>query len=117
VCDEARSFLIVDVTDGQEVRRSQFEMTAPGTDLVGRATQLLDLGVQTMICGALSKELETMLLGVGIEVISQVCGGVEDVLRAFRTGGLEQDCFVLPGCARKKERRRRNGNCRRDLRL
>ena len=38
-----------------------------------------------------------MLLGVGIEVISQVCGNVEDVLQAFRTGALEQDRFALPG--------------------
>lgn len=117
VCDEARNFLVVDAAGDQEARRSEFEMTPPGTDLVGRATQLLDWGVKTVICGAISQELETMLLGVGIDVISQVCGNVEDVLQAFWTGRLEQDCFALPGCVRRRRRRQRNGKCRRDSRL
>ena len=117
VCDEARHFLVVHVTDDLEVSRSQFEMTLPGTDLIGRATQLLDWGVNTVICGALSKGLETMLLGVGIEVISQVCGNVEDVLQAFRTGTLEQDRFALPGYVRRRRRRQRDEQCRRDLRF
>jgi len=116
VCDEARNFLVVDVRDDREVGRSQFEMTAPGSDLAGRATQLLDWGVNTVICGAISKELEAMLQGVGIEVISHVCGNVEEVLQAFWTGGLEQDRFALPGCVRRRHRRQQNGKCRRDLR-
>ena len=117
VCDEARHFLIVRVTDDQEVSRSELEMSLPGSDLVGRAAQLLDSGVNTLICGAVSQGFETMLLGVGIEVISQVCGNVEDVLQAFRTGALEQDRFALPGCARRRHRRQRNGQCRKDVRL
>jgi predicted Fe-Mo cluster-binding NifX family protein len=115
VCDEARHFLVVDLTDDQESGRSQFETTLSGADLVGRATQLLDLGVTTVICGAISKGLETMLQGVGIEVIAQVCGNVEDVFQAFRTGTLGQDRFALPGCARRR-RRQRTGQCPRDLR-
>ncbi len=79
VCDEARHFLVVRITDNQEVSRSELEVTTPGTDLVGRAAQLLDAGVSMVICGAISQALETMLLGVGIQVIPQVCGNVEDV--------------------------------------
>ena len=116
VCDEARHFLIVRVTDDQEVSRSELGISLPGSDLVGRAAQLLDSGVNTLICGAVSQGFETMLLGAGIEVISQVCGNVEDVLQAFRTGVLEQDRFALPGCARRRRRRQRDGQqCRRDV--
>jgi predicted Fe-Mo cluster-binding NifX family protein len=118
VCDEARHFLVVCITDNQEVSRSELEVTLPGTDLVGRAAQLLDAGVSMVICGAISQALETMLLGVGIQVIPQVCGNVEDVLQAFRTGVLEQDRFALPGCARRRRRRQRDGQqCRRDVRF
>ena len=92
-------------------------MTLPGTDLVGRSAQLLDWGVNMVICGAISQGLETMLLGVDVEVISQVCGNVEDVLEAFRTGTLEQDRFALPGCSRRKRRHQRDGKCRRELRV
>jgi len=112
VCDEARHFLVVHFLDDGEVRRSELEMTLPGSDLVGRAARLLDLEVDTVICGAISQGLETMLRGVGIQVISQLCGDLEEILQTFRTGSLEQDRFALPGCARRR-RRQRDGRCRR----
>jgi predicted Fe-Mo cluster-binding NifX family protein len=111
VCDEARHFLIVQLADEGEVRRSEFEMTLPGTDLVGRTSRLLDLEVDTLICGAISQPLETMLRGVGIRVISQVCGNLEEILQAFQTGALEHARFALPGCPRRKRRRQRDGRC------
>ncbi len=92
-------------------------MDLPGTDLLGRAAKLLDLGVQTVICGAISKGFETVLAGVGIQVVSQVCGEVEDVVQAFQTETLEQDRFALPGCGRRKRRRQRDGSCRRESQL
>lgn len=111
VCDEARHFLIVQFADGGEVRRSELELTLPGTDLVGRASRLLDLEVNTLICGAISQPLETMLRGVGIQVISHVCGDLEEIVHAFQAGGLEQDRFALPGCLRRRRRRQREGRC------
>ena len=117
VCDEARQFLVVHIRDRQEVGRSEVPVALPGTDLLGRAAQLLDLGVQTVICGAISKGFETVLVGVGIQVVSQVCGEVEDVVQAFQTGTLEQDRFALPGCGRRRRRRQRDGGCRRESRL
>jgi len=117
VCDEARHFLLVQSEDGQAVGRSDLEMTLPGTDLLGRAARLLDWEVDTVICGAISTGLETMLVGVGIQAVSHVCGEVEDVLQAFLGGTLEQDRFALPGCARRRRRRQREGRCRCESRL
>jgi hypothetical protein len=37
-------------------------------------------------------------------------------LQAYRTGELDQDCFILPGCARRRRRRHREGRCQRDSR-
>lgn len=115
VCDEALRFLVVEMADGQELGRKEFEMRAPGIDMAERAARLLDWGVDTLICGAVSCALETLLQGVGIQVIPQVCGDIEEVLRAFHTGTLEQDRFTLPGCGGRKRRRRRAGACRREL--
>jgi predicted Fe-Mo cluster-binding NifX family protein len=114
VCDEARHFLIVHLLDDGQVRRSELELTLPGTDLVGRTARLQDLEVDTLICGAISQALETMLRGRGIQVVARVCGELEEVLQAFQTGTLEQDRFALPGCARRKRRRQREGRCRRE---
>jgi predicted Fe-Mo cluster-binding NifX family protein len=116
VCDEARHFLVVQVLDDQEVDRSEVEVPLPGSDLVGRAAQLRDRGVEEVICGAISQSLEAVLQGVGIKVIAQICGSVEEVLQAYRTGCLDQERFILPGCNRRRHRRRRDGRCRWDAR-
>jgi predicted Fe-Mo cluster-binding NifX family protein len=114
VCDEARLFLIVHFTDGREVARSELELALPGNDLIGRVAQLRQWDVDAVICGAVSQELETVLRGAGIQVFARVCGDVEEVLQAYRTGGLDQERFLLPGCARYRRRRRAKGRCGRD---
>lgn len=108
VCDEARHFLVVHVADGVEVSRSEWELTLPGSDPLGRAARLLDIGVNTVICAAISQALESMLLGIGIRVIPQVCGNVEEVLQAYCAGTLDQDRFHMPGCGRRQRHRRRD---------
>jgi predicted Fe-Mo cluster-binding NifX family protein len=63
-----------------------------------RAKQLIRLGANVLICGAISRPLEIALIAGGIEVISFTCGSVEDVLKAFLSGRLNQHVFLMPGC-------------------
>lgn len=113
VCDEARRFLVVEIVDNLEVRRDEFEMMPSGSDPVGRASQLRQWGVTTLICGAISRTLEVVLQGAGIQVIPKVCGCVEEVLQTFRAGALDQERYGLPGCARRQQRRRAGPGCAR----
>ena len=84
------------------------ENTAPAA----RAKRMADLGVNTLICGAISAPLETMLLSAEVRVIAHACGPVEQVLRAFLAGRLPDDAFLMPGCGglRRRHRGRRRGN-------
>jgi hypothetical protein len=64
-------------------------------------------GVQTLICGALSLDLQNCAVGLGLEIIPGVAGGIEEVIEAYRQNCLDQPEFWLPGC--RGPRRYRQG--------
>lgn len=104
VFDVASQLLLVDLVEGQLVNPQQvpFAETAPPE----RVERLQQMGVNTLICGAISQPLEEMLLERGIRVFARLCGQVEEVLSAYLAGQLGQVRFAMPGC------RGRHGPCR-----
>jgi len=107
VFDVARRLLLVDIENKHEVRRTEEVLEEP--ELVARARRVAELGTDVLVCGAISRPLEAMLLSTGVEVIPQTCGPMEDVLRAFISGQLTEQAFVIPGC---RGRRGRFRGCR-----
>ena len=111
VFDVAEQVLLVDLDreDDGSRRTESLGTTAPHD----RAQRLAELGVNVLVCGAISWPLEALLAASGIRVIPLVCGKVEDVVRAFCDGTLENERFAMPGCCRKRRharnRRRRGG--------
>lgn len=95
VFDVATRLTVVDVQQGREVRRSERVLDQPG--LTFRARHIADLGADVLICGAISRPLEEMLVSEGVTVLSQTCGPVEEVLQAFLAGELKEETFVMPG--------------------
>jgi predicted Fe-Mo cluster-binding NifX family protein len=104
VFDVARRILVVDADGGVEVGRTAVTIkeTEPGL----RSRRLAELGVDTVICGAISSPLESMLMAARVHVIPHACGPVELVLRAFLTGGLSDDAFLMPGYCHRRRRKR-----------
>jgi len=102
VFDVARRLPLVDIEDKREVRRT--EELLEESELVSRARRVAELGADVLICGAISRPLEAMLLSAGVEVIPQTCGPVEDVIRAFVSGQLTEQAFVIPGCCGHRRR-------------
>jgi predicted Fe-Mo cluster-binding NifX family protein len=98
VFDVARQLLVVDVDHGEAVdtRNMPLEDGKPAA----RARHLATLGVTVLICGAVSRPLERLLLSEGLEVFSQRCGPVGEVLSAFLSGRLTEEAFRMPGCFR-----------------
>ena len=109
VFDVAKRLIVADVADGGEIRRE--EVPLDETHFAMRARRLVDHGVNVLICGAISGPLEQVLLSVGVRVIPQTCGAVEEVLQAFISGRLTEQAFLLPGCCGQR-RRFRGGRCR-----
>jgi len=113
VFDVAGNVLLVDVADGKETARRNVAIDSPPPQ--ARAKILAGEGATTLICGAISRPLEMALAAASIEVISQTCGNVEQVLAAFIGGQLKQDTFLMPGCCGRRRRqqagRGRGGRC------
>ena len=102
VFDAAKRLLLVDIENGREVGRTEQIVEEP--ELGPRARRVAEFGAEVLICGAISRPLEAMLLSAGVEVIPQTCGPVEDVLEAFISGRLTEQAFVMPGCCGRRRR-------------
>jgi predicted Fe-Mo cluster-binding NifX family protein len=107
VFDVARRLLLVDSENGQPVRQEEVALEEAG--LTARAGRLVELAADVLICGAISRPLEAMLVAAGVRVIPQTCGPVEQVLRAFVSGQMTDEAFLMPGCCGRRRRLRRRG--------
>lgn len=110
VFDVARNILTVLVKDGQGQGRE--EVTLQTADPFLRAQELKSLGVDVILCGAISQPYQTALSAKGIKVISSVCGPLEDVLWAFLDGTIENARFLMPGFGGLRRFRGRYGKGR-----
>lgn len=61
------------------------------------ASTLSELGVNVLICSAISSPLEAKLWALGIEVISDICGSPDAIIAALAAGDAELDRFRSPG--------------------
>ena len=105
VFDAAKHLLIVDFDGDREIHRE--EVVIEESQLMPRAKRVAQLGVDVLICGAISMPLEAMLVSAGVRVIPHTCGTVEEVLQAFASGQLTDEMFLMPGCCGRRRRFRR----------
>lgn len=96
VFDVAENLLIFDIEDGRPEPPEERRLTT--VDLYSRAKEVSGCGVKTIICGAISRALELALRRGGIDVISLICGPIEEVVLAFSGGRLNDEKFLMPGC-------------------
>jgi len=74
---------------------------------VQKALRLVELGVDTLVCGAISRPFQERIAAYGIQVIPFVAGDLNEVIQAWLGGNLERDTFAMPGrCGRGRGRRR-----------
>jgi len=97
VFDSASRLLVVEV--GEEREYSRFETDITDNFLPSKTIRLTGLGIDTLICGAISRPLAYMITTAGIKLIPWISGQVEDILQAFLKGNLFDMQFIMPGCA------------------
>jgi predicted Fe-Mo cluster-binding NifX family protein len=106
--DFAHRLLLVDIERGRETGRAEISLLPES--ISERANRLKTLGVEVLICGAISRSLASQVRASGVKVLPYVVGQVDDILKAYLIGRLTQPQFALPGSwpgARKGFRRRR----------
>jgi len=63
---------------------------------IQRVNELANMGVDTLICGAINEFTFRMLTDKGINVIPWVIGNTDEVLDLFLSGGLEPGVTFFP---------------------
>jgi predicted Fe-Mo cluster-binding NifX family protein len=104
VMDTACRLLIAEITGSREVSRTIIDI--PQLGISHRASFVSGLGIDLLICGAISHEFEQMLIASGVKMCPWYCGNVDEIIAAHSNGTLQRDNFFLPGRAL----RRRRGN-------
>ena len=90
VFDVAKHMILVDVESGQETTRTEVSLENSDPDSI--AQRIVDLGADTLICGAISLPLESYLLSTGVDVIPLIDTPLDDGLipPEFPDGGLDR---------------------------
>jgi predicted Fe-Mo cluster-binding NifX family protein len=107
VMDTARQLTVVESDEDGRCSKTLIEIPPMNTPHLARF--LRDLGLTALVCGAISRQLEGMLTGLGVSFYPWHCGSVDEVVAAHLGGFLQRVDFQLPGCRRR--RNRRAGRC------
>lgn len=107
VFDVARKALIVERGPGSVLREREEDL--PAEPPAAKADRLRKLGVEVLVCGAISRPLQAVVESRGIHAIPFVAGDQGEIVRAWSEGKLTSAFFLMPGC---RGRGRLRGRCR-----
>ncbi len=111
VFDSARDFLLVESNNEEGLPEQTASFT--GSTNPEKISWLLGLGVNVVVCGAITRQFEEMITVQGLSVRSFIAGELHDVVKAWREGNIDSASFVMPGCCGQRLRRQRSMGCRR----
>ncbi len=94
VFDFAQKAVIVEFNGAEELARSELPLSGQGP---ARVTALRHLGIDTLICGAISRVSASWASACGIRLVPYVTGHIDEVIEAYRNEQLDSQQFVLPG--------------------
>jgi len=95
VLDFSQQLVVVELKDGGETSRAQVALAE--RNAFAKLNRLRELGIDVLICGAVSQPLACASVACGIRLLPYVTGRVDDVLKAYQAGQLGLPQFVLPG--------------------
>lgn len=96
VMDTARQLMIVEQSKGHEMSKTVVEVPVMGVSNLARF--LTSLHIDVLICGAISHQLEQMLVATGMKSYPWCGGDVDEIIAAYSGGFLHSEDFLLPGC-------------------
>ena len=99
--DSTQDFVLLEVEESKITRRE--DLPTKGWPLSAKLKHIVELGVDTLICGGIDLESMRQLNFSGIKVYSWVTGEIEDVVTCFLNRGLESG-IILGARGRRKGR-------------
>ncbi len=99
VFDSAQTVLLADIEDGRIVdQRREF---LPRLVASGLARMLVERGIDTLICGAISEQPAEIIQQADVNLLSFVGGNADKFLSVY-AADQSIDSFMMPGCREKK---------------
>jgi len=102
VFDVSREALVLTIKDGAITSRSIENIETPMASQKPRRLQ--ELGIQTLVCGAITEPLQHELSMRGVEVIGFVAGEIDEVIESLLAGTLPTRTLSMPGCCGRQNR-------------
>ena len=99
VFDVSQKLLIIEITNGVVTNRET--IMVPSLNSFEKAKLMIDSEITVLICGALTRSVEKMMLNHGLEVHTFITGEIESVIMAWQNNDLNQN-FKMPGCRRRR---------------
>ena len=99
VLDTASRLLVVE--PNEDGGMSRFEIFLDERDLSRRCLRIQGLGIDTLICGAVTRHFSEMLKASGVDIIPGISGQPDDVLDACFEGRLAHAKYLMPGWSRE----------------
>mgnify|MGYP006291751135 CR=1 FL=1 len=103
VFDTAGTVLVAQMEGGRLTGRR--EEAIDGHLPSEKAARLKALGVETLVCGAISRPMAEAVAAEGIRLVPFVAGTVDEVAAAFGQGLVPGPAFAMPGCGRRRRGR------------
>ena len=104
VFDVTRQIFLVESVDGKIIFEE--EKGLPGEDLGEKALHLAGMGVNTLVCGAISQFMQSIIASYGINVVPFIAGDLREVIQAWFDNRIKDDVFAMPGCCQEGKRSR-----------
>lgn len=95
VLDVSSRALLLTVQDGQAGERTELDLPEGGG---AKLAALSSRGVQTLLCGAVSRSVAEQAAACGLRLVPFLAGEVELVVAAYLAGELPNPALSMPGC-------------------
>jgi predicted Fe-Mo cluster-binding NifX family protein len=98
--DAASRLLIVEADQKGEIAR--FQVSLDESEPSRKAGRIREMGVDVLICGAVSDSVSRAVVAKGIRIISEISGCAGEVVDSFLKGSPFDSRLLMPGCKRKR---------------
>ena len=95
VFDTCTRLSLIGFEDNRVITRKEFDLN--NFSLRQRLQVLEKNDVAVIICGGISDVFYAILSNSNIQLISGICGNVDEVIKAYVEGRIDDPCFYMPG--------------------
>ena len=125
VFESAGKIIVIETAENREISRSEWDFRVlHGSDegnghydrffsphfggalVYKKVEKLRELGIDLLVCGAISNFAARLVNSAGIEIIGWISGNKEEVIKALRGNTIGNADFLMPGCGRRGRRGR-----------